>query len=79
MSASSSTADPTRTSRAHGKPVVIAGFEPLDVMQAVRMLVRQVNEGRAESENEFARTVTRDGSRPARAVMDEVFERRESF
>ncbi|HEY0878283.1 MAG TPA: hydrogenase formation protein HypD, partial [Zeimonas sp.] len=35
------------------KPVVIAGFEPLDVMQAIRMLIRQVNEGRAEVENEF--------------------------
>ncbi|MGE5945176.1 MAG: hydrogenase formation protein HypD, partial [Betaproteobacteria bacterium] len=39
------------------KPVVIAGFEPLDVMQAIRMLVRQVNEGRAEVENEFSRAV----------------------
>jgi hydrogenase expression/formation protein HypD len=35
------------------KPVVIAGFEPLDVMQAIKMLIRQVNEGRAEVENEF--------------------------
>jgi hypothetical protein len=44
------------------KPVVIAGFEPLDVMQAILMLVRQVNEGRAEVENEFSRAVTRDGN-----------------
>jgi hydrogenase expression/formation protein HypD len=42
--------------------VVIAGFEPLDVMQAILMLVRQVNEGRAEVENEFTRAVTRDGN-----------------
>jgi hypothetical protein len=42
--------------------VVIAGFEPLDVMQAMLMLVRQVNEGRAEVENEFTRAVTRDGN-----------------
>jgi hydrogenase expression/formation protein HypD len=48
------------------KPVVIAGFEPLDVMQAVLMLVRQVNEGRAEVENEFTRAVTRDGNLPRR-------------
>ena len=41
------------------KPVVIAGFEPLDVLQAILMLVRQVNEGRAEVENEFSRAVTR--------------------
>jgi hydrogenase expression/formation protein HypD len=40
------------------KPVVIAGFEPLDVMQAILMLIRQVNEGRAEVENEFSRAVT---------------------
>ena len=61
------------------KPVVIAGFEPLDVMQAILMLVRQVNEGRAVVENEFTRAVTRDGNRAAQAVMDEVFEVRESF
>ena len=63
----------------HRKPVVIAGFEPLDVMQAVLMLVRQVNDGRAEVENEFTRAVTRDGNRAAQAVVDEVFEPRESF
>ena len=42
--------------------MVIAGFEPLDVMQAILMLVRQVNEGRAEVENEFSRAVTREGN-----------------
>lgn len=47
--------------RDHGKPVVIAGFEPLDVMQAVLMLVRQINTGRAEVENEFTRAVTPEG------------------
>lgn len=61
------------------KPVVIAGFEPLDVMQAVLMLVRQVNEGRAEVENEFTRAVTPQGNLNAQAVMDEVFELREAF
>ncbi|MBP6338973.1 MAG: hydrogenase formation protein HypD, partial [Vitreoscilla sp.] len=44
------------------KPVVIAGFEPLDVMQAILMLVRQVNQGRAEVENEFTRAVTPQGN-----------------
>ncbi|HZW50306.1 MAG TPA: hydrogenase formation protein HypD, partial [Rudaea sp.] len=43
----------------YGKPVVIAGFEPLDVMQAILMLVRQMNEERAAVENEFTRAVTR--------------------
>jgi hydrogenase expression/formation protein HypD len=61
------------------KPVVIAGFEPLDVMQAVLMLVRQVNEGRCEVENEFSRAVDRDGNLSAQALVSEVFELRTSF
>ena len=61
------------------KPVVIAGFEPLDVMQAIRMLVRQVNEGRAEVENEFSRAVSRDGNRKAQALVADTFELRRSF
>jgi hydrogenase expression/formation protein HypD len=61
------------------KPVVIAGFEPLDVLQAILMLVRQVNEGRAEVENEFTRAVTPQGNLNAQAVMDDVFELREAF
>ncbi|MFV0664036.1 hydrogenase formation protein HypD [Denitromonas sp.] len=61
------------------KPVVIAGFEPLDVMQAIRMLIRQVNEGRAEVENEFTRAVTTDGNLKAQALVGEVFELRRSF
>ena len=63
----------------HRKPVVIAGFEPLDVMQAVEMLVRQLNEGRACIENQFTRGVTRDGNRTAQALMSEVFELRPRF
>ena len=61
------------------KPVVIAGFEPLDVMQAILMLVRQVNEGRCEVENEYTRAVTRDGNRKAQALVAEVFELRRAF
>ena len=61
------------------KPVVIAGFEPLDVMQAVLMLVTQVNEGRAEVENEFTRAVTPEGNVRAKALVAEVFELRRSF
>ncbi|MDZ4281500.1 MAG: hydrogenase formation protein HypD [Hydrogenophaga sp.] len=61
------------------KPVVIAGFEPLDVMQAVLMLVRQVNEGRAHVENEFTRAVTPEGNQKAQALVSEVFELRPSF
>ncbi len=61
------------------KPVVIAGFEPLDVMQAIRMLIRQVNECRAEVENEFSRAVTPEGNLKAQALVSEVFELRRSF
>jgi hydrogenase expression/formation protein HypD len=61
------------------KPVVIAGFEPLDVMQAILMLLRQVNDGRALVENEFSRAVTRDGNRKAQQLVAEVFELRRSF
>lgn len=61
------------------KPVVISGFEPLDVMQSILMLVRQVNQGRAEVENQFTRAVNRAGNRAAQAVTAEVFELRDSF
>ncbi len=61
------------------RPVVIAGFEPLDVMQAILMLVRQLNEGRAEVENEFSRAVIRDGNLKAQRLVAEVFELRKSF
>jgi hydrogenase expression/formation protein HypD len=63
----------------HHKPVVISGFEPLDVMQSIWMLVQQVNEGRAEVENQFTRAVTRSGNLAAQRVVAEVFELRESF
>ncbi|AVR90163.1 hydrogenase formation protein HypD [Thauera aromatica] len=68
-----------RFAAAHRKPVVIAGFEPLDVIQAIRMLIRQVNDGRAEVENEFTRAVTRDGNRKAQALVAATFEPRPSF
>jgi hydrogenase expression/formation protein HypD len=61
------------------KPVAIAGFEPLDVMQAILMLIRQINDGRSVVENEFIRAVTRAGNRKAQAAVDAVFELRESF
>ncbi|MEK7811730.1 MAG: hydrogenase formation protein HypD, partial [Pseudomonadota bacterium] len=56
----------------YGKPVVIAGFEPLDVMQAILMLVRQINDGRAIIENEFTRAVTREGNLKAQELVAEV-------
>jgi len=65
--------------REYRKPVVIAGFEPLDVMQSILMLVKQVNEQRYEVENEFTRAVDRDGNTAAQSVMNDVFRLRESF
>ncbi|NEX20456.1 hydrogenase formation protein HypD [Thiorhodococcus mannitoliphagus] len=60
-------------------PVVIAGFEPLDVMQATLMLVRQLNEERCEVENQYRRAVTEEGNLKAQALMAEVFKTREQF
>lgn len=61
------------------KPVVIAGFEPLDVLQAVLMLVRQVNEGRHVVENQYGRAVSAEGNVRAKADVIEVFELRKQF
>ncbi|MBV1790135.1 hydrogenase formation protein HypD [Marinobacterium sp. D7] len=63
----------------YAKPVVIAGFEPLDVLQAILMLIRQLNDGRCEVENEFTRAVTREGNAKANALVARVFELRKSF
>ncbi|MDE2183724.1 MAG: hydrogenase formation protein HypD [Alphaproteobacteria bacterium] len=61
------------------KPVVIAGFEPLDVMQAILMLVHQVNDGRAEVENQYVRAVKPEGNERAKSDVADVFELRKSF
>lgn len=61
------------------KPIVIAGFEPLDVMQSSLMLIRQINEGRHEVENEYTRVVSRVGNRKAQALVAEVMELRSEF
>lgn len=65
--------------QAYRKPVVVAGFEPLDVMQAILMLVRQVNEGRHEVENQYIRAVTPEGNRRAQELVAELFRPRPSF
>ncbi|WP_027583440.1 hydrogenase formation protein HypD [Bradyrhizobium sp. Ai1a-2] len=62
-----------------GKPVVIAGFEPLDMLQAILMLVRQVNEGRYEVENQYSRAVTREGNSRAKKEVSDIFELRDQF
>ncbi len=49
--------------RAYSVPIVVTGFEPLDILQGVYMAVRQLEEGHAEVENQYARTVRRQGKR----------------
>ncbi len=61
-------------SRKYGIPQVIAGFEPIDVMMAVWMIARQVEEGRGEIENEYTRCVSYEGNVKALEALDEVFE-----
>jgi hydrogenase expression/formation protein HypD len=65
--------------REYGKPLVVSGFEPLDVLQSVYMIVKQIVEGRAEIENQYGRVVERDGNRRALEVLSEVFEPRDFF
>ncbi len=61
------------------KPIVVSGFEPLDLLQSVVMLLRQLNEGRATVENQYRRVVPWEGNRAALAAMAEVFELRPYF
>ena len=61
------------------KPVVVAGFEPLDVLQAILMLVRQMNAGHYRVENQYIRAVTATGNRLAQSAMAEVFAMRDTF
>ena len=55
-------------------PIVVGGFEQVDLLQAISMLVAQLEEGRAEVENQYVRSVTREGNEPAQRVMNEIFE-----
>jgi len=55
-------------------PIVVTGFEPLDILQGIYMCVKQLEEGRAEVENQYARSVRREGNRPAQELVREVFE-----
>ena len=66
-------------SERYGKPFVTAGFEPLDVVQAVFMLLAQIREGRCCVENQYTRCVTEEGNPRALAVLAEVFELRPHF
>jgi len=54
-------------------PIVVTGFEPLDILQGVLMVVRQLESGRAEVENQYTRAVHREGNRPAQELIHKVF------
>ncbi len=56
------------------KPMVITGFEPLDILQSLWMLIKQIAAGRAEVENQYQRVVRRDGNAPGLTAMATVFE-----
>ncbi|MEJ2748879.1 MAG: hydrogenase formation protein HypD [Anaerolineae bacterium] len=55
-------------------PIVVTGFEPLDILQGILMTVRQLADGRAEVENAYARAVTFEGNKPAQAIINQVFQ-----
>jgi len=55
-------------------PIVVGGFEPVDLLEAINMLVSQLEEGRAEAENQYVRSVSYEGNLPAQRILSEVFE-----
>src|SRR5262245_24697381 len=63
----------------YGKPLVVSGFEPLDLLQSMVMILRQLKEGRAEVENQYARVVPWDGNAAALRALADVFELRPYF
>ncbi len=59
--------------RRYGAPIVVTGFEPLDILEGVHLCVRQLEEGRAEVENQYVRSVRPDGNAEARRTIEEVY------
>ncbi|PWE30364.1 hydrogenase formation protein HypD [Pararhodobacter marinus] len=65
--------------RDYGKPIVVAGFEPIDLLQSVLMVLEQIRDGRAEVENQYARVVPEHGNPVSLAAIADVYERRPRF
>lgn len=65
--------------RHYRKPITVAGFEPLDILQSMWMVLRQIEERRCEVENQYGRIVTKDGNAQALSAVARVFEMREFF
>ena len=59
--------------RKYHVPIVVTGFEPLDILQGIYMVVKQLEDGRAEVENQYARCVQKAGNEPAQKLIREVF------
>jgi hydrogenase expression/formation protein HypD len=62
--------------RDYGRPIVVAGFEPLDILQSIYMILKQLSEGRASVENQYTRAVSWDGNLRALRVLNETMELR---
>tara|TARA_R110002096_G_scaffold150132_9_gene311881 strand:+ start:471 stop:1640 length:1170 start_codon:yes stop_codon:yes gene_type:complete len=63
----------------YNKPLVVAGFEPLDILQSLWMVLKQIVDGRSEVENQYQRIVPDEGNNPALDAINKVFELREFF
>jgi len=63
----------------YGKPIVVAGFEPLDLLQSVLMVLEQIRDGRAEVQNQYARVVPEHGNAVSIAAIEDVYEMRPTF
>lgn len=63
----------------YGIPVVVAGFEPVDVMEAIYMMIKQFNEGRSDLEIQYKRLVTYEGNLKAQALVEKYFEKVDLF
>lgn len=61
------------------KPIVVAGFEPLDILQSIQMLLQQIVDGRCEIENQYSRVVRADGNPQAMALLQQTMSPRDTF
>jgi hydrogenase expression/formation protein HypD len=61
-------------SEKYGVPIIVTGFEPVDILQGVYLAVKQLEENRCEVENQYSRLVRREGNKPARELIGRVFE-----
>jgi hydrogenase expression/formation protein HypD len=59
--------------RQHRVPIIVTGFEPVDILEGILRCVRQLESGRAEVENAYSRAVRAEGNAPARAIVEQVF------